>query len=191
MRIEPIYPKPKTSISNDQHKKFPYLLREVKIIKVNQVWSVDITYIKMRNGWIYLVAIIDWHSRYILSWEISITLETEFCIDALNKALKTTKTKPDIFNSDQGVQFTCKDFIAILQENDIQISMDGKGRCLDNIFIERFWRTIKYEEVYLKSYESVREAYENIKNYIQFYNYKRYHQSLNYKTPAGIYYKKT
>lgn len=186
--IRALYPEPKTTIPNKEHKKYPYLLRNKKIQKPNEVWSTDITYIKIEGGWIYLTAVIDWYSRYILSWELSITLDTEFCIKALDTALE--KEKPEIFNSDQGCQYTSHDFTNRLKSNDIQISMDGKGRCLDNIFIERFWRSIKQEEVYLKSYDSVKDAYQNIKEYIHFYNNKRYHQSLNYKTPAQVYFNK-
>jgi len=183
--IRTAYPRPRTSISNAQHKKYPYLLKKMKIQKPNQVWAVDITYIKLGSGWIYLVAIIDWHSRYVLSWEISTTLDANFCVSALESALR--KQKPEIFNSDQGVQFTCKNFTEILESNKIQISMDGKGRCYDNIFVERLWRTIKYEEVYLKAYESVKEAHDSLKKYIHFYNYERPHQSLDYKTPSEVY----
>lgn len=187
--IQAVYPKPKTSISNKQHKKFPYLLRDVEITHKNQVWSSDITYIRIKGGWIYLTAIIDWYSRYVISWEISITLEDDFCIRALEKALRKSKTKPDIFNSDQGVQYTSNNFISVLQSNEIQISMDGKGRCLDNIFVERLWRSVKYENVYLKDYETVFEAYQDLKEYFDFYNNERSHQSLNYKTPADLFFK--
>jgi len=188
MRIEAVYPKPKTSLGNQEHKKYPYLLKDKVIQNPNKVWSTDITYIRMKKGWIYLVAIIDWYSRYILSWDVSITLENDFCISSLEEALLINK--PTIFNSDQGVQFTSHDFISVLKNHDIQISMDGKGRCLDNIFIERFWRSLKYEEVYLKNYESVADAKENIKKYFEFYNHERPHQSLNYATPAKVYNKK-
>lgn len=190
MGIRTLFPEPKTTIANKEHKKYPYLLRNKEIQKNNEVWSTDITYIRMNNGWIYLTAIIDWHSRYILSWEISITLDTEFCIKALDSALQQNK-KPEIFNSDQGCQYTSNRFTGILENNKIQISMDGKGRCLDNIFIERFWRSLKQEEVYLKAYESVADAYANIKAYINFYNHERPHQSLEYKTPAEVYFSKT
>ncbi len=185
MGLKTAYPKPRTSISNAQHKKYPYLLKNMKIDKPNQVWATDITYIKLRTGWIYLVAIIDWHSRYILAWEISTSLDTTFCISALESALR--KEKPEFFNSDQGVQFTCKNFVRILESAGVKISMDGKGRCYDNIFVERLWRTIKYEEVYLKAYESVKEAYDSLKRFILFYNNERPHQSLDYKTPAEVY----
>ena len=184
--IRAIYAEPKTTISNKQHKKYPYLLRGVEIKENNQVWSTDITYIRMNKGWVYLTAVIDWNSRYILSWELSITLDTEFCITALKSSL--FKGKPDIFNTDQGCQYTSKEFTEILESHNIKISMDGKGRYLDNIFVERLWRTIKQEEVYLKSYDSVHDAYKNLREYIEFYNNKRPHQSLGYKTPAEIYF---
>jgi len=188
MGIKAIYPEPKTIIPNKEHQKYPYLLRDKKITAPNEVWSTDITYIKMNKGWIYLTAIIDWYSRYVISWKIFISLDSEFCIDALEESLQ--KNKPKIFNSDQGSQFTSTAFTNLLEQNQIQISMDGKGRCLDNIFIERLWRTIKQEEVYLKAYDSVKDAYENLKKYIDFYNYERPHQSLDYKTPAEIYFQK-
>ena len=184
--IKALYPEPKTTIANKEHQKFPYLLRDKEILAPNEVWSTDITYIRMKKGWIYLTAIIDWYSRYIVSWKISITLETDFCIEALNESLQ--KGKPIIFNTDQGCQYTSKAFISILEGNQIQISMDGKGRCLDNIFVERLWRTIKQEEVYIKAYDSVQDAYENLKAYIEFYNNVRPHQSLDYKTPAQIHF---
>ncbi len=184
--IQAVYPKPKTSIGRKDHKKYPYLLKGVEIRKVNQVWSSDITYIRIKGGWIYLTAIIDWYSRYVISWEISITLEEDFCIKTLEEALE--QGKPEIFNSDQGVQYTSKNFTGKLQENGIQISMDSKGRCLDNIFSERLWRSVKYENVYLKDYETVFEAYQDLKEYFHFYNHERSHQSLDYKTPAEIYF---
>jgi len=186
MGLEAIYPKPKTSISHPEHKKFPYLLRGMKFERPNQVWATDITYIRMKQGWIYLVAIIDWYSRFVIAWDISITLEADFCISTLQKAIDQFGT-PEIFNSDQGVQFTCNDFIALLEQNNILISMDGRGRCFDNIFTERFWRSLKQEEVYLKDYLSVTEAKKNIAEYIDRFNYKRLHQSLNYQTPAEFY----
>lgn len=186
--IQALYPQPKTTIPNKEHQKHPYLLHGLKIEAPNEVWSTDITYIRMKKGWIYLTAIIDWYSRYIISWKISITLDTEFCTDALQESL--LNAKPIIFNSDQGSQYTSSAFTGILEKNEIFISMDGKGRCLDNIFIERFWRTIKQEEVYIKSYDSVQDAYNNIKTYIHFYNNERPHQSHGYKTPAEIYFQK-
>ena len=186
MGLEAIYPKPKTSTSHPEHKKFPYLLKGVKLVKPNQVWATDITYIRMQKGWIYLVAVIDWFSRFVVSWEISVTLEADFCISALDKAINRFGI-PEIFNSDQGVQFTSNDFIALLERHNISISMDGKGRCFDNIFTERFWRSLKQEEVYLKEYLSVTEAKNNIEQYIDRFNHKRLHQALNYQTPAEIY----
>jgi putative transposase len=185
--IRVIYCRPKTSIPNKEHLKYQYLLRNKEISNPNQVWSTDITYIKTKKGYLYLTAIIDWHSRYILSWELSVTMEKEFCIQALEKALRINT--PEIFNSDQGVQYTSKEHTDILKKNGIKISMDGKGRCLDNVFIERFWRSIKYEYLNLKEYESIQELYNDIQEYIDWYNKKRLHQSLGYKTPFEIYYK--
>lgn len=188
MGLEAIYPKPNTSKSHPEHYKFPYLLRNKVITKPNEVWATDITYIRTAYGWLYLVAIIDWYSRYVLAHRTSITLEADFCIEALLEALKCGC--PDYFNSDQGVQFTSNDFINILQSNNINISMDGRGRCFDNIFTERLWRSLKYEEVYVKDYQSVLEAKNNINEYFQLYNQERLHQSLNYHTPAEIYFSK-
>lgn len=184
--LEAIYPKKKTSIPNKAHKVYPYLLRGVGIERPNHVWSTDITYIRLLRGFVYLVAIIDWYSRFVLSWRLGITMETDFCVEALNEALK--QCLPEIFNSDQGSQFTSEAFTQPLVEKGVQISMDGKGRCLDNVFTERFWRTIKYEDIYLKDYSSPIEAEEGIRQYIHFYNNERPHQSLNYKTPAQIYF---
>ena len=186
MCLQAIYPKKNTSISNKAHKVYPYLLRNVEIQKPNHVWSTDITYIKLRTGFVYLVAIIDWYSRYVISWKLSITMEKDFCIEALQEALD--QGHPEIFNSDQGSQFTSVEFTENLEKNEVQISMDGKGRCLDNIFVERLWRTVKYEEVYLKSYENPSEALTGLKKYFNFYNNIRPHQSLNYQTPAQIYF---
>ena len=185
MGIEAIYPGPNTSRAHPGHKIYPYLLRDRKITRVNEVWGADITYIGLSHGWLYLVAIMDWMSRYVLSWELSTTLETRFCIRALEKALSLVF--PEIFNSDQGSQFTSVDFIKKLQEKGIQISMDGRGRAMDNIFTERLWRSVKYEEVYIKNYQTVREAKEGIGRYMLFYNEERPHQSLEYKTPAEVY----
>jgi putative transposase len=185
LKLYTIYPKPNLSKAKKEHKKYPYLLKDLKIERVNQVWSTDITYIKVKNkGWIYLVAIIDWYSRYIISHEISITMEVDFCINALNKALKIAT--PDIFNTDQGSQFTSHNFLEILEEREIKISMDSKGRALDNIRCERFWRSLKYEEVFLTEYNFVKDAKVSIRNYIPFYNNERIHQSLNYYTPYEI-----
>lgn len=185
MGLEAIYPKPKTSIPNSHHKKYPYLLKNVPITKVNQVWSTDITYIRLSKGFVYLVAVIDWFSRYVLSWRLSLTLEKDFCIEALQEALSLST--PEIFNSDQGSQFTSSDFTGILEDKNVQISMDGKGRCLDNIFVERLWRSVKYEDIYLKEYTSPMEVQQGLKNYFHFYNHSRLHQSLDYQTPAQIY----
>lgn len=186
MGLEAIYSKPNLSKPDKAHKKFPYLLREVKANNCDQVWSMDITYIPMEHGFMYLTAIIDWHSRYILSWRLSNTLDGSFCRDCLTEAL--SYNKPEIFNTDQGVQFTSDRFQEILSlAKDIRVSMDGKGRALDNVFIERFWRSLKYEYVYLHSQSSVQELYDGIKDYIDFYNNRRPHQSLGYKTPFEIY----
>lgn len=186
MSLCPIYPKPNLSKKSKLHKIYPYLLKNVEIIKPNQVWSTDITYIPVRNGYFYLIAIIDWFSRYVLSWKLSNTMDVDFCIDTLEEALKIAI--PEIFNSDQGSQFTSYDFIKILEKENVSISMDSKGRCLDNIFIERLWRTIKYEEVFIKKYENGLDAKNNLELYMQFYNKKRFHQSLKYKTPQEVYF---
>ena len=186
MGLEAVYPKPWLSKSAKGHKKYPYLLKDVVIERPDQVWSTDITYIRLKGGFIYLVAIMDWYSRYVLSWEVSTTLETEFCLTALEKALKYSK--PEIFNSDQGSQFTSTEFIGRLEGLGVAISMDGRGRALDNIFVERLWRTVKYEEVYLKSYETVREARESLARYFHFYNTERLHESLGYRTPQEVYF---
>lgn len=185
MGIEAIYPGPNTSRPHPGHKIYPYLLRGRQITQVNEVWGADITYIGLRHGWLYLVAIMDWMSRYVLSWELSTTLEVDFCIRALEKALSLAI--PEIFNSDQGSQFTSVDFIKKLQQRGIQISMDGRGRAMDNVFTERLWRSIKYEEVYIKNYQTVREAKEGISKYMAFYNQERPHQSLDYRTPFEVY----
>ena len=185
MGLEAIYPKPKTSKGHPQHKKYPYLLEGLEIVHPNQVWATDITYVRMKRGFIYLTAIMDWFSRYVLSWEISITLETEFCLVALDRALEIAK--PEIFNSDQGSQFTSDGFTNCLKDHGIRISMDGRGRFLDNIFVERLWRSVKYEEVYLNDYHEVHEAKDRLGQYFQFYNSKRLHQSLGYHTPAEVY----
>lgn len=185
MGIEVIYPRPNLSKPDLIYKKYPYLLKGVKIEDVNHVWSTDITYIPLKKGYIYLVAILDWFSRYVITWKLSNNLESGFCIEALREALD--KGNPKIFNSDQGTQFTCGRFLEILEARKIQISMDGKGRAFDNIYIERFWRTIKYEEVYCKAYESYHEAKENLNEYIKYYNERRLHQSLGYKTPFEVF----
>lgn len=186
MGIEAIYPKPRLSTPHPEHKIYPYLLRNLEITRSNQVWGTDITYIRLAKGWTYLVAIMDWFSRYVLSWELSISLEVDFCTSALELAL--TIGMAEILNSDQGSQFTSTEFVSKLEQNGIRISMDGKGRAMDNIFTERLWRSLKYEEVYLKDYQNVREARSGIGRYINFYNNERPHQSLDYRMPADVYY---
>ena len=185
MGIEAIYPKPRLSLGGPDHRKFPYLLRGVPIQRVNQVWSTDITYIRLRQGFVYLVAILDWYSRYVLAWRLSNTLDAGFCVEALKEALR--RGCPEIFNTYQGVQFTCEDFLSVLEDAGVQISMDGRGRFLDNIFVERLWRTVKYEEVYLGDYETVADAEDGLGRYFPFYNGVRLHQSLDYRTPAQVY----
>ena len=185
--IEAIYPKMNVSKRNQDHKVYPYLLQGLAIIKPNQVWSMDITYIRLKQGFVYLCAVIDWHSRYVLSWRLSITLQSDFCIEALQQAI-AAYGKPDIFNTDQGVQFTSNHFIQILQEHGILISMDGKGRALDNVFIERFWRSLKQEKIYRIDLISVQEAKNAIAEYIHFYNNHRLHQSLDYQTPYKVHF---
>ncbi|WP_371873941.1 IS3 family transposase [Dictyobacter arantiisoli] len=185
MGLETIYPHPRLSQPGAMEQRFPYLLRNVAITNVNHVWSTDITYIRLARGFVYLVAVLDWWSRYVLSWELSITLDTSFCLEALERALK--QGTPSIFNSDQGVQFTSADFVQRLQADHIQISWDGRGRALDNIFVERLWRSLKYEDIYLKDYQSVRDVRNGIQAYFEFYNHQRLHQSLDYQTPAQVY----
>lgn len=184
--IKAIYPGPKTTIPAKEHEKYPYLLNGLQLDDINQVWSSDITYIKYKGSFMYLVAIIDLYSRKVLSWRLSNTLDSYFCCECLNEAIKLFGT-PEIFNTDQGSQFTGKDFIDILKNFKIKISMDGKGRALDNVYIERLWRTLKYENIFLHDYESVTELKKGIKKYFQFYNTERLHQSLNYKTPDDMY----
>lgn len=184
--IQAIYPGPNTSRRNQQHAVYPYLLKDTVIAAPNDAWQVDITYLRMGNGFMYLVALIDVHSRYIVGWSLSNTLETESCLEALQKALK--KSRPKIINSDQGCQFTSGDWVKALNAERIKISMTGQGRCLDNVYIERFWRSFKREEFYLNEYENVKELKAATKAYIEFYNHKRWHQSLGYKTPASVYY---
>ena len=185
MRIEAIYPKPKTTRRNEKHKIYPYLLKGVVINKPDHVWSTDITYIRIGNSFMYLTAVIDWFSRYVLSWRLSNTLENAFCVEALEEALCIST--PEIFNTDQGSQFTALNFLNILLAKKIRVSMDSKGRALDNVFVERLWRTIKYEEVYLKDYRTVKEAHCSLKAFIQFYNQERLHQALGYKVPVSVY----
>lgn len=185
--LEAIYPKPNLSKPNKEHLKFPYLLRGMKIEHSNRVWATDITYIRLKNGFIYLLAIMDWHSRFVIDFEVSNSLESMVFVETLKRALE--KDKPEIFNSDQGSQFTAIEWLKVLSEKEVQISMDGRGRCFDNIFVERLWRTVKQEEVYLKEYLDVWEAEESLRKYFYFYNYQRPHQSLGYKTPFEIYQK--
>ncbi len=186
MGIEAIYPKPNLSLNGKVHPVFPYLLKGLDINHPNQVWGIDITYIRLNGGFVYLVAVIDWYSRLVVDWEISISLDREFVISCLKRAF--LKAKPEILNSDQGVQMTSEEYINLLSENGVQISMDHRGRCFDNIFTERLWRSVKYEEVYLKEYSSPKDAKENLTDYFEFYNYRRLHQSLNDLTPAEVYY---
>lgn len=186
MGIHAIYPKKRLSISDKLHRIYPYLLRDLIITHPDHVWCSDITYIRMKKGFVYLTVVMDWYSRYVLSWRLSITLNQGFCIEALNKAL--LMGKPEIFNSDQGSQYTSTDFTSILLSHGILISMDGRGRVFDNIFIERLWRSLKYEEVYLKDYIDVWDAEENIGNYLTFYNNERHHSALSYKTPKEVYF---
>ncbi len=186
MGIQALYPKRSLSKPHPEHKVYPYLLSGLAITHPNQVWSTDITYVPLHNGFLYLVAVIDWFSRYVLSWRLSNTLDNRFCIDALEEALQ--RGQPHIFNSDQGVQFTANSFTARLHQAEIQISMDSKGRALDNIFIERLWRTVKYEDIYLKDYASGSALAVGLTHYFSFYNHDRPHQSLGYQTPAAIYF---
>lgn len=187
MGIYAIYPKKRLSISNQEHKKYPYLLRNVDIARPNHVWSTDITYIRLKRGFVYLTAIVDWHSRYVLSWRVSTTLDRRFCVDALNEAI-AKHGKPEIFNTDQGSQYTSEEFTGILKTAGIKISMNGKGRALDNVFVERLWRTVKYEEVYLNSYENVLDCKEKLGRFFDRYNNRREHQSLDYNYPSEIYF---
>lgn len=186
MGLEALAPKPNTSEPHPEHVRYPYLLRGLAISRLNQVWATDITYIPMRSGFVYLVAIMDWYTRRVLAWRVSNTLDSRFCVDALEEALDRFG-KPEIFNSDQGSQFTAAEFTTPLRERGIAISMDGKGRCLDNVFVERLWRSLKYEEVYLHVYDNVVEARTGIGRYLAFYNTERAHQSLGYQTPAAFY----
>jgi putative transposase len=185
MGICAIYPKKQLSLGNKQHLKYPYLLRGLQIVRPNQVWGLDITYIRMSKGWVYLVAVLDWYSRYVVAWEIAITLEASFCLDVLERAYQTGKA--EIVNNDQGSQFTSDDFIQMVEVHGSRVSMDGRGRAFDNIFTERLWRSVKQEEVYLKEYETVAEVRAGLAKYFDFYNHERPHQSLGYETPAEVY----
>jgi putative transposase len=184
MGLMAVYPKPRLSLPGEGHRIYPYLLTNIRVIRPNQVWSTDITYIRLSAGFIYLVAVIDWFSRLILSWEVSTSLESDFCISALERALD--HGKPEIFNTDQGSQFTSLAFTSILKEHQVAISMDGRGRALDNVFIERFWRSVKYEEVYLNDYQTIPQAISRLKRYFRYYNSERPHQSLDYQTPEAV-----
>lgn len=186
MNLQAIRPKRKTWQANKQHKIYPYLLRGLEITRPNQVWSADVTYIPMQRGFMYLVAIMDWYSRYVLTWQLSNSLNGQFCLDALQRAILLNS--PDIFNTDQGVQFTALAFTHCLEAAGVRISMDGRGRAFDNIFIERLWRSVKYEDIYLKDYAFVPELDTGLNNYFRFYNHDRIHQSLGYRTPAEVYF---
>jgi putative transposase len=188
MGLEAIYRRPNTSKPAPGHKIYPYLLRKVKVEKPNQVWAMDITYVPMAKGFVYLAAVVDWFSRRVLSWRLSITMETDFCIEAVEEAL-LKYGKPEIFNTDQGSQFTSVEFTDLLKANDIKISMDGKGAWRDNVFVERIWRSIKYEEIYLHAYDSVKDARTAIGRYLVFYNGLRPHSSLDRQTPDEAYFK--
>jgi putative transposase len=185
MGIEAIYPRPRTSQACAQHAVYPYLLRNMKIDRADQVWCADITYLPLARGFMYLAAVMDWHSRYVLSWRVSNSLDTAFCVEALQAALG--RGRPEIFNTDQGSQFTSQAFTSVLQASRIAISMDGRGRALDNVFIERLWRSVKYEEVYLKEYASVADLIEGLERYFDFYDYRRKHQALANRTPHEAY----
>lgn len=186
MGIAALAPGPSTSQSNPEHEIYPYLLRNREIIKPNEVWSTDITYVRLAKGFAFLTAVIDWYSRYVLSWKLSNTLDVDGPLQALNEALK--KGKPEIFNTDQGSQFTSKIFTSVLKKHEIKISMDGRGRALDNVFIERLWRSVKYEDIYPRGYETMSEANEGLEKYFDFYNNRRPHQALGYKRPVEVHY---
>jgi putative transposase len=185
MGLEAIYPKPRTSLAGAGHKIYPYLLRNVAVTRRNQVWSADITYVPLRCGFLYLMAILDWYSRYILSWRLSNSLDGDFCVEALEEALR--RGRPEIFNTDQGVQFTSREFTGRLESAAVAISMDGRGRALDNVFVERLWRSVKYEEVYLHDYVTGVECHAGLSAYLRFYCEERPHQALDYQTPAQVY----
>lgn len=186
MGIEAIYPKKRTTWPGAGHKIYPYLLRDVAVLRPDQVWSTDITYVPLRHGFLYLVAVMDWYSRHVLSWRLSNTLSGAFCLEALDEAL--ADGRPEVFNSDQGSQFTASAFTGRLESCGIAVSMDGRGRALDNVFIERLWRSVKHEEVYLKDYSTAWDAERSLGSYFRFYSHERIHQSLGYRTPASVYY---
>ena len=185
MGIEAIYPRPRTTRRNPEHRVYPYLLRDLQITRKDQVWSTDITYIPLRHGFMYLVAVMDWYTRYVLSWRLSNTLEGHFCIAALEDSLAISK--PEVFNTDQGSQFTSQAFTGVLEDSQIAISMDGRGRALDNVFIERLWRTVKYEDVYLMEYATAKQLTNGLQKYFDFYCNERPHSSLGSRTPAELY----
>lgn len=186
MGLEAVYQKPNTSKSNPEYKVYPYLLRGMVIERRDQVWSTDITYIRLKSGFVYLVAVIDWYSRYVLGWALSNTLEADFCIETVGNILEQRQC--EIFNTDQGAQFTTPRFTKPILDKGIKVSMDGRGRALDNIFVERLWRTVKYEHVYLQDIQTVRDAWLGLRDYFNFYNNERFHQSLDYRTPADVYF---
>ena len=185
MGLEAIYPKPRLSAAGRGHKIYPYLLRDVKIERPNQVWSTDITYVPIPSGFMYLAAVIDWYSRYVISWRLSNTLDGGFCLEMLEEALRSGC--PEVFNTDQGAQFTAEAFTGRLLSAGVAVSMDGRGRALDNVFVERLWRTVKYEDIYIRCYETVAELLQGLTRYFAFYNQERIHQSLGYETPAEVY----
>ena len=185
MGLEAIYPKPRLSLAGTGHKVYPYLLRGVRIERPDQVWSTDITYVPMASGFMYLAAIIDWYSRYVIAWRLSNTLDGTFCLEMLEEALRSGT--PEVFNTDQGVQFTATAFTGCLESAGVAVSMDGRGRALDNVFVERLWRSVKYEDIYIRGYEAVPELYQGLGRYFGFYNNERLHQSLGYRTPAAVY----
>jgi len=186
MGLMAVYPKPRLSLNPLAHRRFPYLLKGLAIVRPNQVWSTDITYIRLRGGFVFLTAVIDWFSRYVLAWEMSITLEADFCVAVLAQAMAAQR--PEILHMDQGVQYTCAAFQAPLLAAQVRLSMDGRGRAFDNIFVERLWRTVKYEEVFLKDYRDVAEARQGLDQYLTFYNNERLHQALDYRTPKSVHF---
>jgi putative transposase len=185
MGLEAIYPKPRLSVAGPGHRIYPYLLRGVSITRPDQVWSSDITYVPLPTGFMYLAAVIDWYSRYVIAWRLSNTLEGSFCLEMLNEALR--RGQPEVFNTDQGAQFTAAAFTGRLLSAGVAVSMDGRGRCLDNVFVERLWRSVKYEDIYLKGYETVPQLESGLLRYFPFYNDERVHQSLEYRTPGEVY----
>jgi putative transposase len=185
MGLEAIYPKPKLSAARAGHRVYPYLLRDVRILRPDQVWSTDITYVPLASGFMYLAAVMDWFSRYVLAWRLSNTLDGSFCLEMLDEAL--SRGRPEVFNTDQGVQFTAAAWAGRLASAGVAVSMDGRGRCLDNVFVERLWRTVKYEDIYLRGYEAVPQLRQGLGRYFPYYNEERLHQALGYRTPAAVY----